>query len=375
MTTACLIVAAGKGARLGSEVPKQYLPVGGQPLLRWSVERLLAHPGIDDVRVVIDPDNRAHYDSAVAGLDVGEPIVGGATRQASVLAGLSAAEGAKRVLIHDAARPFVTSMVVDELLQALDVHNGAVPGLPVVDSLRRGEDTLQEEVSRENLWRVQTPQAFRLPELLAAHREAVAGATDDAEIARRAGLSVAIVSGDETLFKVTHPADLDRAERHLVTRGVRTGMGYDVHRFGPGDHVWLCGVKVPHGQALAGHSDADVGLHALTDAVLGAIGAGDIGDHFPPSDDKWKGAASDQFLAHARDLVTAAGGRIENVDVTLICEAPKIGPHREAMRQRVADVLRLDPARTSVKATTTERLGFAGRREGIAAQAVATISI
>ena len=378
MTTACLIVAAGSGSRAGGgdALPKQYRALGGKPVLRWSAERLAAHPAVDTVRVVIGEGQEALYQAAVAGLALGAPVIGGAARQDSVLSGLEAVGDADRVLVHDAARPFVTAAVVDRLLAALDRHDGAVPALPVVDSLRRGDATISGEVDRTDLHRVQTPQAFRFAPLLTAHRAAAPGATDEAEIARAAGLSVALVPGDEDLFKLTYAADFERAERLLGTRGYRTGLGYDVHRFAAGDHVWLCGVRVPHSRALAGHSDADAGLHALTDALLGAIGAGDIGDHFPPSDPRnGSGAASDRFLAHARDLVLAAGGGVEHADVTLICEAPKIGPHRAAMRSRVAAVLQVDEARISVKATTTERLGFTGREEGIAAQAVATVRL
>ena len=375
MSTTCLIVAAGKGERAGDGAPKQYRQVGGKPLLRWSAERLLAHPRVDAVTVVIHPDHRSFYEEAVAGLPLAAPVVGRATRQGSVLAGLEAAGAPDVVLIHDAARPFVTAETVDALLAALDGRGGAVPSLPVVDSLRRGGTVMEEEVLREGLHRVQTPQAFRFKPLLAAHRAAQPGATDDAEIARRAGMEVALVPGSEELFKLTYPADFQGAERLLGSRGFRTGTGFDVHRFTPGDHVMLCGVRVPHEAGLAGHSDADAGLHALTDALLGAAVAGDIGDHFPPSDPKWRGAPSDRFLAHARDLVVAAGGSVEHADITLICERPKVGPYRAAMRQRIAEILRVPETRISVKATTTEKLGFTGRREGIAAQAAATIRI
>ncbi len=375
MHNIALIVAAGSGSRAGCGAPKQYRLLGGKPLLRWSAERLAAHPDVNEVRVVIHPDWQAEYEDAVAGLDLGAPIMGADTRQGSVRAGLEAVTHADRVLIHDAARPFVTRDVVDRLLAELDYHTGAVPALPVVDSLRTGDSVMTGEMAREGLNRVQTPQAFRFPELLAAHRQAADGATDDAAIAHEAGLPVAFVAGDENLFKLTYEADFARAEAMIAARGYRTGMGYDVHRFAPGDHVWLCGIKVPHAHALAGHSDADVGLHSLTDALLGAIGAGDIGDHFPPSDAKWKGAASHLFLSHAAELVRASGGTVEHVDVTIICEAPKVGPHRAAMKARIAEILRLPADRVSVKATTTERLGFTGRGEGIAAQAVATVRI
>ncbi|MEI6485955.1 MAG: bifunctional 2-C-methyl-D-erythritol 4-phosphate cytidylyltransferase/2-C-methyl-D-erythritol 2,4-cyclodiphosphate synthase [Sphingomonadales bacterium] len=373
-----LIVAAGSGIRAGGGVPKQYRAVAGKPLLRHAVERLHGHPAITGVTVVINPDCRALYDGAVAGLDLPEPIPGGATRQDSVRAGLEALAGdaPDLVLVHDAARAFVPHAVIDALLAAFagDV-DGACPALPQVDSLRRGADgRFSASVDRDGLWRVQTPQAFRYPALLAAHRAAAPGQTDEVAIALAAGLAVAITAGDERAFKVTEPADFAKAQG-MTTYSPRAASGFDVHKFGPGDHVWLCGVKVPHDHGLIGHSDADAGLHALTDALLGTIAAGDIGDHFPPSDERWRGAASDQFLAHAASLVRERGGIIDHVDVTLICERPKVGPHREAMRQRIAAILGLGLDRVSVKATTTERLGFTGRQEGIAAQAMASVRV
>lgn len=375
MTTVCLIVAAGMGERAGDGGPKQYRVLGGKPLLRWSAERLAAHPRIDRVHVVIGDGQRKAYDEACGDLALGEPVIGGSSRQESVLRGLETVEGAANVLIHDAARPFISADMVDRLLSALETYDGVVPALPVVDSLRTGSTRIKGEVARDGLNRVQTPQAFHYLPLLGAHRAAGPGATDDAAVARAAGLSVAMVPGDEDLFKLTYAEDFQRAERMIAGRGFRTGTGFDVHRFEAGDHVMLCGIAVPHDAGLKGHSDADVGLHALTDALLGAIGAGDIGDHFPPSDPQWRAAASDRFLAHARDLVTAAGGVIEHCDLTLICERPKVGPYRPAMRVRIAEILRLPEGRISVKATTTEGLGFTGRREGIAAQAAATIRI
>jgi len=374
-----IIVAAGAGIRAGGGMPKQYRSVAGQPLLRHAVTGLLNHPAITGVSVVINPDCRALYEDAVAGLPLPPPATGGATRQASVLAGLNALAGDPPdiVLIHDAARAFVPSMVIDALVAAFDdtAVDGACPALPQIDSLRRGGDgRFSGSVDRDGLWRVQTPQAFRYPALLAAHRAAAPGATDDVAIALDAGLSVAITLGDERAFKVTEPDDFAKAEAMTVYSS-RAASGFDVHRFGPGDHVWLCGIKVPHDAGLIGHSDADAGLHALTDALLGTISAGDIGDHFPPSDERWRGAASDQFLAHAGSLVRDRGGIIDHVDVTLICERPKVGPHREAMRARIAAILALDISRVSVKATTTERLGFTGRQEGIAAQAMASVRL
>ncbi|MFN6942583.1 MAG: 2-C-methyl-D-erythritol 2,4-cyclodiphosphate synthase, partial [Parvibaculum sp.] len=276
----------------------------------------------------------------------------------------------------DGARPFVSHRLISDCISALASHDGALAALPLTDTIRRGAGGLAgETVPRDGLWRAQTPQAFRFRSILEAHR-AAAGQdfTDDAAVAAMAGIDVALVTGDEDNFKITSAADIERAERMLMRGGeTRTGMGYDVHRFGPGDHVWLCGVKVPHTAGLEGHSDADVGLHALTDAILGAIGAGDIGKHFPPSDPQWKGASSDRFLAHAARLARDAGAAVSNADVTLICEAPKISPHTEAMRARIADIIGVDVSRVSVKATTTEGLGFTGRREGIAAQAIATL--
>ena len=374
-----LIVAAGAGTRAGLGGPKQYAKVGGKPVLRHAAERLLAHPAVDAVHVVIAPGQEAMFADAVAGLDLGEPIVGAPTRQGSVRAGLEAiardgAEGA--VLIHDAARPFCPTDVVDRLLVALDTHEGAVPVLPMADTVARADGELMgEDVPRGDLLRVQTPQAFRLADILRAHRDASdAEATDDAGLARAAGLRVAWVPGDERLFKLTYSYDFTRAEGFLGARLVsRTGMGFDVHAFsGPGPLI-VGGITIPHDRGLTGHSDADVALHALTDALLGTIADGDIGMHFPPSDERWRGAASYLFLEHARDLVSARGGIIDHVDVTVICEAPKIGPHRDAMREAIAGMLRLPVSRVSVKATTTERLGFTGRGEGIAAQAVATV--
>ena len=373
-----IIVAAGAGLRAGGGLPKQYRAVAGQPLLRHAVKRLLGHPAITGVSVVINPECRALYDEAVAGLGLSEPIVGGATRQESVLAGLEAlaADPPDIVLVHDAARAFVPDAVIDALVAAFDDDvDGACPALPQVDSLRRGEEgRFSGSVDRDALWRVQTPQAFRYAALLAAHRVAASGATDEVAIALAAGLRVAITPGDERAFKVTEPADFAKAEA-MTTYSSRAASGFDVHKFGPGDHVWLCGVKVPHDHGLIGHSDADAGLHALTDALLGTIAAGDIGDHFPPSDERWRGAASDQFLAHAAHLVRERGGLIDHVDVTLICERPKVGPHREAMRARIAEILGLGIDRVSVKATTTEKLGFTGRQEGIAAQAMASVRL
>lgn len=376
-----LVVAAGRGTRLGAELPKQYLSVAGQPLLRHSLTTLAAHAGIDRVRVVYNSADTEHYARASAGLDLLPPVAGGAARQDSVRLGLeSLAEfSPERVLIHDGARPFVDWGTIDRVLEALADAPAAVPALKLVDTIKRADDgRVLETVDRAQLWRAQTPQGFRYREILAAHRAAKGmDLPDDAAVAERAGLAVRLVAGSEGNVKVTTPEDLARAERWATARlgDVRTGQGFDVHAFGPGDHVWLCGIKVPHANGLVGHSDADCGLHALTDAILGALGAGDIGVHFPPSDPQWRGAPSHRFLRHAADLVVKAGGSIAHVDVTLICESPKVGPHRAAMVARIAEILGLDPKRVSVKATTTERLGFTGRGEGIAAQAVATLRL
>lgn len=380
-----LIVAAGTGQRFGAEQPKQYLDLAGQPVLRRTVEAFRRHPKVSAVRVVINPAFRDLYDAAVAGLDLPEPVAGGASRQDSVRNGLEAlADSAPdAVLIHDAARPLIDAATIDAVIAALDQHPAALAAVPVADTLKRGDGGLggglvTGTVDRSGLWRAQTPQGFRFPEILAAHR-AAAGLelTDDAAVAERAGLPVALVPAREENFKVTTPDDLTRAARALdsALSDIRTGMGFDVHRFAEGDHVTLCGVRVPHTHRLDGHSDADVGLHALTDAILGALCAGDIGSHFPPSDPQWRGADSALFLKHAAELVTARGGRIAHVDITIICERPKVGPHREAMTARVAEILGMPADRVSVKATTTERLGFTGRGEGIAAQAVATIRL
>ncbi|ALJ37297.1 bifunctional 2-C-methyl-D-erythritol 4-phosphate cytidylyltransferase/2-C-methyl-D-erythritol 2,4-cyclodiphosphate synthase [Azospirillum brasilense] len=376
-----LIVAAGSGQRFGAEQPKQYLDLAGQPVLRRTVEAFRRHPKVSAVRVVINPAFRDLYDAAVAGLDLPEPVAGGASRQDSVRNGLEAlADSAPGlVLIHDAARPLIDSDTINAVIAALDTHPAALAAVPVADTLKRGDDGLVAgTVDRSGLWRAQTPQGFRFPAILAAHRDAAGlELTDDAAVAERAGLPVALVPAREENFKVTTPDDLTRATRALdsALSDIRTGSGFDVHRFAEGDHVTLCGVRVPHTQRLDGHSDADVGLHALTDAILGALCAGDIGSHFPPSDPQWRGADSALFLKHAAELVTARGGRIAHVDVTIICERPKVGPHREAMTARVADILGMPVDRVSVKATTTERLGFTGRGEGIAAQAMATIRL
>ena len=382
MTATCaLIVAAGRGTRFGGDLPKQYLPLGGATVLRHAVNAFAAHPRIAGVLVAIRPEDRALFDRAVAGLSVLPPVPGGAERQDSVRLGLEALAVHKpeRVLIHDGARPFPDAALISRVINALDTAPAAIPTLPLGDTVKRVEEgRIRETVDRSQLWRAQTPQGFHFDAILAAHRQMTGHVlTDDAAVAEAAGLMPLIVAGSEENLKVTTAEDLAAAERHLAAGqgDVRVGQGFDVHPFGPGDHVMVCGVAIPHEVAPVGHSDADVGLHALTDAVLGAIGAGDIGMHFPPSDPRWRGASSDRFLAYAATLVRERGGAIAAVDITIICERPKIAPYRDRMIDRVAEILAISPGRVSVKATTTERLGFTGRGEGIAAQAVATVRL
>ena len=371
--TAVIVVAAGRGSRMGGEVPKQWQMLAGKPVIAHA---LAAFQGLRVV-LVIHPDDRER----AAGLGV-ELVTGGATRDASVLAGLCALEGSgvSRVLIHDGARPLVSRGMIDRLLAALDHHAGAAPALAVTDALWRGSDGLVDgTVDRTGLYRAQTPQAFHFAAILAAHRAHPGGALDDVQVARDGGLSVVIVQGDEDNMKLTFPGDFARAEAVLKGRKmdvrpeIRLGNGYDVHAFCEGDHVWLCGVRVPHSRGLLGHSDADVGMHALTDAIYGALALGDIGRHFPPSDPQWKGAASHIFLSHAIGMAAERGFRLANCDVTLVCERPKIGPHALAMQAELARIMGVEGERVSVKATTSERLGFTGREEGIAAMATAAL--
>lgn len=376
---AVLIVAAGKGVRAGGAVPKQYAPLLGKPILARTVDAFAALGA--DIQVMIGPGQDDLYRAAMADVDIRLPLPGGATRQDTVRTGLEAlAETAPDfVLIHDAARPLVSARVIGDVVAALEGGAAAaVPLLAVADTLRKQENGRWVTVPRDGLMRAQTPQGFCFADILAAHRRfAGTEVTDDMALAELAGMPIAVVDGDEINIKVTQPEDFAVAEMHLAGRlaDVRTGTGYDVHKFCEGDHVWLGGLSIAHTHGLEGHSDADVALHALTDAVLGAIGDGDIGSHFPPSDPQWKGAASWQFLDYAAGLVRARGGIIAHCDVTVICERPKVGPHREAIRAKIADILHIEIDRVSVKATTTEGLGFTGRREGIAAQAVATVRL
>ena len=378
---AVLIVAAGKGERAGLGLPKQYERLAGLPMLRRTVEAFHA-PSSDKkwpVQVVIGSGQQDLAAAALAGLDLPAPVTGGATRQESVRLGLEALakDAPDYVLIHDAARPLVPAKVILAVVQALQSGAaGALPMVAVSDTLRRQDGKGHWSlVSRENLYRAQTPQGFVYAKILAAHRDhAKQEVTDDVALAELAGLKVEMVEGDEKNIKVTRKEDFALAES-LLGGDVRTATGYDVHKFKDGDHIWLCGLKIPHSHGLEGHSDADVGLHAITDALLGCIGEGDIGQHFPPTDKRWRGAASWKFLDHAASLVAAKGGSINHVDVTIICERPKVGPHRDAMKSKIAEILKIDPSRVSVKATTTEGLGFTGRREGIAAQAIATVTL
>jgi 2-C-methyl-D-erythritol 4-phosphate cytidylyltransferase/2-C-methyl-D-erythritol 2,4-cyclodiphosphate synthase len=376
-----LVVAAGRGSRFGGERPKQYLPLAGRMVLYHAVSAFARHPRIAGVQVMIRPEDRAVFDDAVAGLPVLPPCAGGATRQESVRLGLEALapHQPQCVLIHDGARPFVAAVLIDRVVDPLDRAPAAIPCLPLRDTIKRAEGGLiRTTVERSQLWRAQTPQGFDFAALRAAHCAAAGGdLTDDSAVAEAAGLMPVLVPGDEENLKITTPEDLAAAERLLAARlgDLRVGQGFDVHAFGPGDKIVLCGVDIPYGASLVGHSDADVGLHALTDAMLGAICAGDIGQHFPPSDPQWRGAASEQFLRHAAALVQARGGMVAGVDVTIICERPRIGPYRAAMVERVAAILGIAADRVSIKATTTDRLGFTGRGEGVAAQAVATIRL
>ena len=382
MTFAAIVVAAGTGSRAGGD--KQWRRLGGKPVLRWSVEALLAAEA--EVVVITAPGEGERAAEALTGLAGWRSVDGGATRADSVRNGLAALGGPEDqvVMIHDAARPGLSQAVIERLLAAIAPASGAgadgaLPALPVADTLKRGVGgAVAGTVDRADLWRAQTPQAFRLGRLRAAWANWPDNETptDDCAVVERDGGRVVLVAGEARLMKLTYPEDFEMAEALMATRmQTRVGMGFDAHRWGPGTSVWLCGVEIPHDQTLIGHSDADAGLHALTDAILGAIGEGDIGDHFPPTDPQWKGASSDLFLKHAAGMVTARGGRIVHVDVTLICERPKVKPHRQAMRERVAEILDLPLDAVSVKATTTEAMGFTGRGEGLAAQAVATVEV
>ena len=378
MKTIALIVAAGRGTRAGGDVPKQYRALGGLTVLRRTIDALLSHPAIDAVQVVIHPDDAGRYAIATSGMGGVLPSVfGGEERQDSVLKGLEALEqhAPETVLIHDAARPFVSHAVISGVLAALADHKAAFPALPVVDALwKGGRGRILAEQPRESLYRAQTPQGFHFNAILDAHRSATAPALDDVAVAFAKGYKIAITEGAPENFKLTTPADFERAGKMLDKHmDIRTGNGFDVHKFTDGDHVTLCGLDIPHDHALLGHSDADVAMHAVTDAIFGALAEGDIGQWFPPSESEWKGAASDIFLKKAAERTSERGFTLSNVDCTIICEAPKIGPHAEEMRANLANILGIGVDRVSVKATTSEKLGFTGRGEGIAAMATATL--
>ncbi len=375
MIVDALIVAAGQGHRAGGDLPKQFERLGGKALVSHAFDAFRQHPAIRNIVIVVGRGQQDQLLEALAGRTPAKIVEGGDERQQSVCNGLSVID-ADAVLIHDAARPIIPQDVIAHLIDALIEHDGAVPVLPVADTLARSGALLGENVPREGVVHVQTPQAFRMDTIRRAHdQNSGLAATDDAQLVRAMGGRIAEVEGDPRLEKITFRSDLVRMEAILASQWtVRTGQGYDVHRLESGPKLWLCGLEIPHEKGLAGHSDADVALHAVVDALLGAISAGDIGDHFPPTDPQWRGAASSRFVSHARDLISHAGGQIDHVDLTIICEAPKIGPHKPAMRTSLAGLLGISEAAVNIKATTTERLGFTGRGEGIAAQAIATVS-
>src|ERR1700733_9045310 len=385
-TVAAVVVAAGRGERAGGALPKQYRDIAGEPMMRPTLAAFLDHPQVDVVLPVINPDDEHIFRAATAGMkNVATAVPGGATRQASVRAGLEAlaASGPALVLIHDAARPFLTGALIARAIAAGKKSGAAVPAIAIADTVKRIDDnaTIAETLDRNRLRIVQTPQAFAFDAILAAHRRAAAAGletfTDDAALAEWAGQRVSVFEGESGNVKVTTNEDFARAElAHLAVLGdVRTGNGFDVHAFADGDHVMLGGVRIPHSHGVTGHSDADVALHALVDAILGALADGDIGSHFPPSDQQWKGASSDRFLAFACERVRARKGIIANLDVTVVCEAPRISPHRDAMRARIAEIAGIAADRVAIKATTSEKMGFTGRSEGIVAMATATVRL
>ncbi len=382
---AAVVVAAGRGSRAGGDLPKQFRPIGGEPMIRQSLVMLVKHPEVGPVQPVIHPDDVAKFQLSTAGLDVLPPVFGGATRQGSVRAGLEALAPHEPdiVLIHDAARPFASAALVSRAIAAAERSGAAIPALPVTDTVKTvdTEGLVDKTLDRNALRLVQTPQSFAFPALLDAHRRAAAAGrddfTDDAALAEWAGLKVSVFAGEPGNIKITNPDDFARAEatQFAALGDIRTGTGIDVHAFGPGDHVTLGGVRVPHVEALTGHSDADVVLHALTDAVLGALTDGDIGVHFPPSDPQWRGASSDRFFTFALERLAKRGGRIGHIDINVVCEAPRIGPHRDAMRTNIAWLAGIAASRVAVKATTSEKLGFTGRGEGIVAYATVTVRL
>jgi 2-C-methyl-D-erythritol 4-phosphate cytidylyltransferase/2-C-methyl-D-erythritol 2,4-cyclodiphosphate synthase len=382
---AAIVVAAGRGLRAGGDVPKQFRRIGGEMMLSRTLSMLVEAPNVDFVQSVIRPEDIDLFQAATAKLRLLPPVFGGATRQASVRAGLEALEPRKPdiVLVHDAARPFATPALIARAIAAAEKTGAAIPALPIADTVKTADDAgfVDKTLDRNALRLIQTPQGFAFKPLLEAHRRAHAEGrddfTDDAALAEWAGMKVAMFEGEPGNIKITSPGDFARAEAmQFASLGdVRTGMGIDVHAFGSGDHVTIGGIRIPHERALTGHSDADVALHALVDAILGALAEGDIGAHFPPSDPQWRGASSDRFLAFAVERVKARGGMIAHLDLTIVCESPRIGPHRDAMRENIARLADIDCGRVAVKATTSERLGFTGRGEGIAAHAIATVRL
>mgnify|MGYP002634461876 CR=1 FL=1 len=378
---AVIIVAAGRGHRMEKQIPKQYLDIGGMAVLRHTVNIFLKNPAIDHIQVVIHPDDQSLYDDAIGDMALPDPVFGGQSRQQSVLAGLEAISEImpEYVYIHDAARPFLEQKTLNRLIAEVAEYGAVIPALNVTDTIKyMSNETIDSTLDRDLLYRAQTPQAFRYKAIYMAHRhQENKDLTDDSAVAELSGLKVRIIPGSENNFKITTPQDLIKAQNMSQNSytDVRTGYGIDVHAFDKGDHIILGGIKIPHTHKLKGHSDADVALHALCDALLGALALGDIGDHFPPSDDQWKGASSDIFLKHAAQLIYDQDGVIANIDLTIICEQPKIAPHREKIRDNISQLLDLDINRVSIKATTTEKLGFTGKKQGIMAQAIATIRL
>jgi 2-C-methyl-D-erythritol 4-phosphate cytidylyltransferase/2-C-methyl-D-erythritol 2,4-cyclodiphosphate synthase len=384
-SVAAVIVAAGRGLRAGGDLPKQYRPLAGEPVIRSSLSLFAWHGQIGAVQAVIHPDDRGSYEAAAKGLRLLAPVAGGASRQASVRAGLEAldARAPDIVLVHDAARPFCSAALVSRAIAACGETGAAIPALEVTDTIKRVDAAghVAGTVDRTELRSVQTPQAFAFPGLLTAHRRAAKEGredfTDDAALAEWAGIKVATFAGESGNVKLTTDEDFGKAEARRIASlaDLRLGNGFDVHAFGEGDHVWLGGIKIPHDRGLTGHSDADVALHAIVDAILGALADGDIGKHFSPNDPRWRGASSDQFLKFAAERVAKRGGKIAHLDLTIVCETPRIGPHRDAMRKRIAEIAEMSIERVAVKATTSEQLGFTGRKEGIVAMATATVRL
>ena len=381
LETVALIVSAGRGRRISGKTPKQYLPLGGETILSKTARAFINHKKIDAVRIVIHPDDQDLYDTATGGLNLLSPVYGGPERQDSVRNGLESLEELSplNVLIHDSVRPFVSHSLIDRILNMLLDGKGCIPGVPIMDAIKLLDDgKIVKSLERSNIWRVQTPQGFPFDQILAAHRSLIGNnLADDAAVAEAYGLSVVVVQGLLDNEKITNKEDLERAMQKysLKLPDIRVGNGYDVHRFSKGDFVTICGIKIPFSFGLEGHSDADVGLHALTDAILGALGKGDIGEYFPSTDEQWRNASSHIFLRHAGEVLSSMNASVQNLDITIICEVPKISPYRDEMKNNICEILSISPSRVNVKGKTNETLGFIGRKEGIAAQATATILI